>query len=376
MIDNLILLFDSGIIYIFIFCLLFLSAIKDFSKGGNSDKKPRLMLGCIILFLFLSLRWKTGCDWGPYYELFNEVGRFDKLKDIYHFDYGYLLENYIVKIFTNSYTALLLVNSSIIFVFLYRILIRESNYPNLSLFLFYCIYFPIHFMGGNRRAVAIIFALFFIFAVYNKRYKKGIVALVIAAFFHKSALISIISIFIPHSALKRKVIVIIILVSLFIGATGFITGLFNSLGNILGVGPVMDMLTFYSNEGEGAEYANEIHPFASTMVGFTKRCLVLFYVYLAQKHMRLTSKDYYLINLYLFSIIIYMAFAEAGVLQVMSIYYAIFDIFLFSRFLQGFSSQKKTLMVSVFLAYGLLQLINNLSVYPKLYIPYNSVLFI
>ncbi len=71
-----------------------------------------------------------------------------------------------------------------------------------------------------------------------------------------------------------------------------------------------------------------------------------------------------------------MAFAEAGVLQVMSIYYAIFDIFLFSRFLQGFSSQKKTLMVSVFLAYGLLQLINNLSVYPKLYIPYNSVLFI
>ena len=376
MISILWLLLQDGFIYLFIFFLLLFLAIKDISQEDKNKKNIRLFCGCIALFLFLSLRWKTGCDWDSYYELFKDINKYKELKDIYHFDYGYLLLNLFVRQLTDHYTILLLANSAIVFYCIYTILKKESTYPSLSLYLFYCTYFLIHFMGGNRRAVAIVLVILFIYSFLEKRYLKAFIALFIGFFFHKSAAIALLCVLIPQKKPSNIVVLLILVISLFIGISGIITNLLNVLGSILGLGPtIVDALAFYSNEGEGAEYGSEVHSFASSIIGFVKRCIVIIYIYIAQKRMVLFNKDLFIINLYLLSIVIYMAFADAGVLQVMSVYFAVFDIILFSRFLKGYSISQKKVVLFFFFFYGLFQLLNNLSVYPELYIPYKSFNF-
>lgn len=371
------LLIQDGFIYLFLFFFLFFLAVGDVTTRVKEKKNIRLFCGCLVLFLFLSLRWKTGCDWDSYYDLFKEINKFNQLKDIYHFDYGYLLLNFFVKQIGNHYTILLVVNSVVIFYFLYKVLKTKSPYPSLSLYLFYCTYFLIHFMGGNRRAVAIVLVIFFIYSFFEKRYVKAILALSIGFFFHKSAIIALLVVLLPKKKPTNKLVLLILIFSLFLGVSGVVTNLLNGLGNILGFGPsIMDALTFYSNGGEGAEYGNEVHSFASSIFGFIKRCFVIIYIYIAQKKLNILPLDGFLINAYLLSVVIYMAFADASVLQVMSIYFAVFDIILFTRFFKGYNVTQKKLLLPLFFIYGLFQLLNNLSVYPELYIPYKDIIFL
>lgn len=348
----------------------------DISTKKRSNRWPRLFIGTTVLFLFLSLRWKTGCDWEPYYDLFKDVRKYSELAEIYHFDYGYLLENYTVKLISDNYTVLLLFNSSIIFSLLYYILKSESQYPNISLFFFYCIYFPIHFMGGNRRAVAIVCSLLFICYLYKRKNIKGLLLLAIGILFHKSAIFCLLAYIIPRNLYSRKKIIFILSFSLFLGLTGFVTKIIEIIGDVMGVGSAVDILLFYSNSGEGADYAKEVHSFASSIIGFIKRLIVLLFVYYGQRYHKIDLKDAFWVNLYLISIIIYMAFAEAGVLQVISVYFAIFEILIFAKFLLYYNKQLRPSLLLIFMIYGFLQLLNNLNAHPELYIPYKSILSI
>lgn len=375
MFGTLSLLITDGFIYLFVFLVLFVFATLDVRGISKKGKNKRLLFGICVLFFITSLRWQTGCDWEPYLELFKEVDKYKQLSEIYHFDYGYILENYIVKLFTNSYTILLLVNSFIVFFCLYKIIKRESRYPSLVLYLFYCVYFPIHIMGGNRRAVAIVLSMFFILFLYEKTYKKSLLCIVPAVAFHKSAIVTALAWFVPRALFKHKTILLILAGALFLGVSNLITQLINLMGELAGVGSVVDLLMFYSDEGESAEYSKDVHSFMSTIVGFVKRCLVLLYVFIALRKKSATEKDSYLINLYLLSIVIYMAFTEAGVLQVMSLYFAIFDLFLFDRFLPLYGKKYRGVLLLLFFFYGMMQLLNNLGVYPELYMPYKSIIF-
>ena len=140
-------------------------------------------------------------DWNrlglSYKELFDSLElHWSFLINVYHFDIGYVLFNAAVKLFTENYTLFLLINSFLTIYVLYRLLIKISPYPNLSLLVFYSTFMIAQFMGSNRRMMAMVFILWSFYYLYQQQ-KRSYVLMLILAFpvpsFFINMLISFIS---------------------------------------------------------------------------------------------------------------------------------------------------------------------------------------
>lgn len=150
------LLFGDAFIYFAVYLWVFGVALLEINLPF--DARTRLLAARITLSglaLMLGLRWETGTDWTAYLDLFQELELGTSLLfAVYHFDIGYVLINAVVRLFTDSYTVFLLINSALALALIYLFLRRCSPYPNTSLLVFYTSYFVAHYMGSNRRIIA------------------------------------------------------------------------------------------------------------------------------------------------------------------------------------------------------------------------------
>lgn len=370
-------LFADGIIYVIIYLWLFLLTVLEACRETRRYKKVFAWSTFIVLTLFTGLRWETGTDWAPYKELFDTLELdWTFLLNVYSFDLGYVLLNAFAKLFTDSYTLFLLLDSFIALGIVFAFLLKYSFNPNVSFFVFYNAFFVSQFMGSNRRIIALGAILFAFIYIHANRKKGYIFWQTIGFLFHRSSFLILFSWLIPHKRLTTKKIFALLMVALAIGIPQLPFKMIGFLGSALSAfasNPIVEKMLFYS-DGKAEIVVENTNPVVLMTLSVIKRSIFLtFYLLIINKRKGILDplSDYFF-NIYIFGFAIYMLLNGSPIFQMISTYFTFIEIALIGRFWGYANKQSKYIFLIVLFFYGFFQLLSALNAYSELYIPYKS----
>ncbi len=215
------------ILYWLVFLLLSAFAFVESKRVTNngfldSSLNPLWFFIIIFLTLFIGLRFQVGGDWGSYELYFDLVSYndFSEIFDVRH-DMGYAALNWIASKLGYS---IYLVNFVCAFIFTYGLcyLCRSLPRPFLAL----CVSFPylitVVAMGYTRQSVAIGLSMIAIIVLTKQRLFIFSFLILLAALFHKTALLLFGLAFLAASK-NRFLISIGLLILLYFGYIGFLS---------------------------------------------------------------------------------------------------------------------------------------------------------
>ena len=82
----------------------------------------------------------------------------------------------------------------------------------------------------------------------------------------------------------------------------------------------------------------------------------------------------YFINLYSISTCAYMALNGMGVIQIITVYFAIMEIFMWSEIYKNLNSKNRIYIIVIIFVIYTMEAISSFPVYKELYLPYKWVL--
>ncbi|MFA0067591.1 EpsG family protein [Vibrio breoganii] len=180
-----------------IYYLIFILSVFTFCFGiaccnpNNIYFKTFILSIFVITVAFSSLRsLSVGTDTLNYLHIFNSVQSATLVLYTKTVESSFYLLMVLVKSFGGDFSILLLLSSSLIIYLYFKTIMNMSNNISLSIFVFVAIFYLFHF-NGLRQAIAMSIVFFtFHYIARNKKYSSFFFILV-AATFHKSALIFI-----------------------------------------------------------------------------------------------------------------------------------------------------------------------------------------
>lgn len=361
------------LIFIWLICSVWLESSKHFSKY----KQLFSLITAIILFTFIGARWETGTDWDNYKYLFDSLKLdWNFITNIYHFDIGYVLLNAGIKFFTSNYTIFLLVDSFFAISLIYVLLQKTVKHPNISWLLFYTNFMIIQFMGSNRRMISMVLILWMVYFLCKKSFTKSMISLSTAFLFHRSSIINFILYLVPTKVFSIKTIIKLFSICFLIGILQlpekFIELIVGLLSFALHI-PIVELLTFYSENGEEHLVNATGSLFLSTILALGKRLIFLiFYWRLISRNPKdIIANTFF--NVYIIGIAGYLALI-GSFFQIITSFWALAEIVLIGR-IYGRANRNEKLIFCIFIiGFGILQIMNALNVYPELYLPYKSFL--
>lgn len=371
-------LIPDGLTYFAVYFALFAAMVIECALPLQKTLRFQFAkISLVGLTLMLGLRWETGTDWDPYLELFKglELDR-SSLLAVYSFDIGYVFLNAIVRLFTDNYTIFLLVNSTIAMNLMYQFIRRCSPFPNTSVFIFYNSYFIAHYMGANRRIIAIGFLLLLFAQTCHASLARFAALQSLAFAFHRSSIVGALSRFIPDKRLSSTTILILFIVCGTFGALQLPVGLVEKLGHLLSqVSNValIEKMIFYGETS--AEHVSEnVNVFVQTILAVTKRAIFLgLFCYAMSRGERVNVLFTRLFNVYVVGIAIYLFFIGSPVFQVLSTYFCAAEIALTAIATSSLPRSHRLILCYLLFPYGILQLSSAINPYPDLYLPYLSI---
>ena len=192
---------------IILYVLLRLLKIKNF-------KSIFINISFITLFLFLALRSENiGTDLKNY-KLFFEYNNIFKLKYLITFsEPGYALYSFIIfKLFSGSFRWLLIITAVISLIGPYHFIKKYSNNYLLSIIIYICLNYYIFLFSGLRQSIAISILLLSIDSIFNKRFIRFIIYLIVAIMFHKSSIVFLPAYFLNCFDIRKKHIPILFII--------------------------------------------------------------------------------------------------------------------------------------------------------------------
>lgn len=365
---------SDGFTYLAVYLFLFtLTAIECSFPLPKKLRFQFARISVVGLTLMLGLRWKTGTDWEPYLDLFENITPdISTLLAVYHFDIGYVFLNGLVRLFSNNYTIFLLFNSAIGMALIYEFIRRCSPLPNLSIFIFYNSYFVVHFMGGNRRIIAIGFLLLLFSEIQRTSIARFAILQSIAFSFHRTSAIGLLARFIPDKPFSYRLILILFLICGTFGALQISVSLVEAIGTFLfkfSSLPIIEKMVFYGETS--AEHVSEnVDVFVQTILALSKRAIFLVLFFYALRHEKVNLKFTRLLNIYIVGIAIYLIFIGSPIFQVLSTYFSATEIALTGIATAGLNRSMRIFICGLLFPYGILQLLSAINPYPDLYLPY------
>lgn len=163
-------------------------------KLNNSSKIFRIKTKNILIFfatlpmiLVSGFRYMVGVDYNTYAWIFGEINIGNKT----HVEIGYVFLNKIVGYFTHDFIWLFVLTSAIIICFVVAAVKQNSNNFAYSLFLFISLGYYFYSMNSVRHFMAL--SIYFFAQKYMKKQEfwKFFLLILVAATFHKVALIAI-----------------------------------------------------------------------------------------------------------------------------------------------------------------------------------------
>lgn len=322
------------------------------------------------LIVLGSIRWQTGTDWVSYYNYFVSHKTWAQYNDG-SFEVLYSLLNYLVRLFSDSYTCFLFVFSFLVIYIKYNIINRFALYPTLSFYLFFCTNIGDIFAIRQSLAISILFIS--IYFMHNKRKFGFFIIVLLATMIHTSSIIWVLSYYIYNKHFNTRFIVMIFIVSIGIGFFGI--KLFEAMLNFIfmpfgALGRTMSKIVFYIND-----YEEEVYSVSKTIISVGKRFLFIpFFLLFRNRLIRISSHIEGILNLYFWGNIIYLLFLQLMVFQRLTTVFILMEIFILPVFLKFIKTiQYKYLYLCVFFIYGLLKLYIAILPFIDAYIPYYTI---
>lgn len=179
-------------LYSIFFVISYLILVHGGGLGSFKGRKIYLFFASVLIMsLYLLVDTKEFPDLPIYEDFFNSIlinGRINFSTDILAFEKGYVMLNIISRYLSDNFMIIIFILSMVMSVVLAQSTYKYSRIIWLSYILFICItfYSTIYIL---RQAFAIIIVLFSLRYVIERNIKKFLLCIIIAFFFHKSALI-------------------------------------------------------------------------------------------------------------------------------------------------------------------------------------------
>lgn len=188
----------------------------------------------------------------------------------------------------------------------------------------------------------------------------------------RSALVNIVSVFVSRKIFSLQRTIFFLILALLIGVFQLPIKMMEYAGKLLSTiinNPIVDKMLVYSDTEDAAMTYSTGSLLLSTTLAVIKRSILLsFYIYVFKKS-KVDPMTCFFYNLYVIGFIGYLCFI-GSFFQILTTYFALIEIVLVARIYSYTSGRLKTVFCLVLGLYGFLQLVNALSIYPDLYIPY------
>lgn len=339
-------------IYILLLTFTVIFAYIDSLSVKIKYRNLILCFFCFLLFLFIGLR-NRGYDYGSYEMLYLDIhNNLPPLEG----DLGFYGLCYI----SSSYRVLLLSMSFLTIIPFCIILRKYSFYPFFSLLIFVStLLFPT-IMGQMRQGLSLIIMLL----AYNFRHKKSLffILFLIAFLFHSSAVICLLYLVPMQKKLSYWKYLLLIFIAIKINPLikDRISSLFSIDVNLI---------------SKIAEY-NELETQQNIEIGFNTSTLIrliIFSVCYYYSKRESTQIQIQMLNLYFFSMIIYLSLGFIPQLGGRgALYFAVFDLLLIPQILKSASHRNRIVISSFFIILSIARFILffNDNFNYSMYVPY------
>lgn len=363
-------LYNSSAYFVLMACGFAFFVISS-SKQGFLLKKINYIYFAFFLILFSGLRWNCGTDWDAYKDVFDSIVAGNTKIDE-HFDLGYVLLNKIIAFFSDDYTIFLLIDSLVAVSLIVKAIDRnEECNNNLSLYIFFLNYFCVHYMGSNRRIIAIGFLLNGFIFFFEKKYKRWIVCQILAFFFHRASIVGVLIIIITRNFLTDKKIIRFLVISIILGLFQFSLVLISNVADILlklSNNQIFRLISYYSesvHEGKSA---------ISFLFAVTKRAIfIVLFIYYRKRYCIFDKRFNYFLNIYVYAVIFYCLLNGTGQFLSLTTYFTIIEIFIWGLLYKYLNKKDKYRIIAFLIFLSIFQMFNNFTTYTTAFIPYKAI---
>lgn len=359
--------------YIFAISLFSVFAFLEvFNRDIMAKYKIIFAFICYVFFIFHDgLRWETGTDWIPYTETFENItGNFNFEGSL--MEPGYLLLLYVCRTISDDYTFYLIVHAIIFYTLFFICIFKVSNYPFVSILIFYMITLP--YLGMNRQFLAMaIVSLGLVFLLQGHK-TYYFLCIFLGLFFHSTAILGIAAIFV-NRRIPYKYLLIALAIALIISFSGVLDTVSNL--SALAINQASGTRIDYYSENTGDT------SLVATVLSLIKKLLWVSLLMIFDKKIENKNKEYNLaFNLYFLGCIMYVLFNGTMFQIIVSralIYYNIMEMFIVPYVLTIFKANYgKLLIMFVLVAYCWINIQKGFDNYKvmhldDLFVPYKGI---
>ncbi len=355
--------------YVFVFIIILFLVLVEQSSLRTRFKNISVLIVFLLLTIQDGCRWETGTDWNPYYNFF-----INPHKNNYLFEIGFIKLAEFFYWISKEYTIFLLAQALIVNYLITNTIYKFTNYPVLTMFVYYCLYTPS--MGMSRQFLAIAICIFSIRYLLNFNIYKFLFCVFLASLFHKSAIIFIIVLLLR----KQFDISFIIIVSLSAIA-------FSLSGIVRHIPPELILIIDGGEEGHLTHYFESGYGQNETSITFILLSIIRRSIFIGiciWKYHILNEKIKWftiLFNIYFLSYFIYIVFSGSP-LQIfvsrLNLYFYFAESFIISYILLTFKNGSRVIYLSLVTIYCAIFLIKSFNTYNRpgvdnIFLPYKGI---
>jgi EpsG family len=351
-------------IYFLFFTIIYLFTFVDFGiKTNRFHSIISISLISLFIILFAGFRFEIGTDYFGYKDIFDRI----YIEQTVNVEFGFIFIIKLYQYISDNYTFFILLLFLLSFILKLSALVKLTKYVSFSLLVYYSTILISSDINQLRMGLSLSIILFSIFNIINEKKGAFYISVFIAGTIHYSALVFLPAYIIANLNLNRSKYIILFSIAI-INYIFFKFFLIDYFGlNII----------FFLNENYQNKYSvylDNINEFESFFTIVSRLFLfILFYLYQKKDPI---SKNTKLLNLYFFSILIYLTLSQQGLITArLSGYYKLSEIIFLPYLFHYFKNTRSNLLIHSMISIYLLISLYRILIVPGDLYPYKNLIF-
>lgn len=321
--------------------LMFICLISGILFDLNRRKKVKNIF-CLLMFILLTIisgfrSINVGIDTYQFcynYEIIAKLENYASALSATRYEKGFVTLCYFLSRISEDYQFLLIVTSVIIFASVVYFIKNNSKNIPLSFYLFITLNFFGMYMNVMRQAIAIsIILIAYEFFLKKKKNIRFLICVILATFFHRSALIALIIPIIIKIKFRPRWIIF----SFIFGTVFFLAGpkIISFIANMIGYGGYITKLDYFSSNYFGA------------LLLFVVNLFLFIFCYFKRKNFN--EYEMNLLKISFVALIISLCTIKISIIGRISEYFNIFNVILISNAITYVKKSKDRIYIKILL---------------------------